>query len=397
MGDEVALVALLLAAHATGGGTPAIAALLLAGALPAVVLAPWAGRLVDRTDSRRLLAGTGAVQAALCIGLAASGPFPLLLVLVAALSATQVVSGPAWQALIPYLAGERHAPRVLGAFQSAALLAGVAGAAIGGLIVAVFGTGTALLIDAGTFVALAATALVIRTKRTPIPSPDVPARLLDGWRHIRTDPLIAPLFLGLLAFIVAGEVTNVAEVVLVTDVLGGGPVAFGLLGAVFGLAAAGGSVAGSRCATDGARARSAVYAAGLLAGMTVAAGVAPTIGFLGAAWAVAGLALGVLNVATTTLLVTRTPDCRRGQVLATAQGVSRGCSLAATALGGLLGAALGPRQAFVWAGLAALLVSVVLALRVGAALALRPLSPDRARSRSPNPTSPVMRWLCRRR
>lgn len=371
MGDEVALVALLLAAHGTGGGTPAIAALLLAGALPAVVLAPWAGRLVDHTDSRRLLAVTGAAQAALCVGLAASEPFPLLLVLVAALSATQVVSGPAWQALIPHFAGELHLPRVLGVFQSAALLAGVAGAAVGGLIVAGAGTGVALLLDAATFLALAATALVIHTRRTPISSTtDVPARLRDGWRHISTDPLIAPLFFGLLAFIVAGEITNVAEVVLVTEGLGGGPVAFGVLGAVFGLAAAGGSAVGARCTSDGARARSAVYAAGLLSSMTVAAGIAPNIGFLGFAWTVAGFGLGVLNVVTSTLLMTRTPDGRRGQVLATTQGLSRGCSLVATALGGLLGAALGPRETFVWAGIMALLVSVALGVRVRAALSV---------------------------
>lgn len=368
MGDEVALVALLLTAHGTGGGTPAIAALLLAGALPTVVLAPWAGRLVDRADSRRLLAVTGAAQAALCVAMAASQPFPAVLVLVAALSATQAVAGPAWQALIPHIAGELHVPRVLGAFQSAALLAGVAGAAVGGLIVAVAGTSAALLLDAGTFAVLAATALVIRARRIPTVTGEARMRPLDGWRHIRTEPLIAPLFFGLLAFVVAGEITNVAEVVLVTDVLGGGPVAFGMLGAVFGIAAAGGSLVGSRCASDHARARTAVCAAGLLAAMTVVAGIAPGIGVLGVAWSVAGFAQGMLNVATFTLLVTRSPDRRRGQVLATAQGLSRGCSLAATGLGGLLGVALGPRQAFVWAGVAALLVSAAISVRIRAAL-----------------------------
>ncbi len=366
LGDEVALVALLLAAYGTGGGPPAIAALLLAGALPTVLLAPWAGRLVDRTDSRRLLVGTGAVQTALSVGLAVAGPFAVVLVLVAALSATQVAAGPAWQALIPRIVGESHVGRVLGVFQSAALLAGLTGAAVGGLIVSVAGTRWALLLDAVTFAALTATAVAIRTRRTPPTSiPDAaPARLLDGWRHLRTDPLVAPLFMGLLAFVVAGEITNVVEVLLVTDVLGGGAVAFGMLGAVFGLAAAGGAALGSRCTSDTARARTAVYAATVLAAMLITVGLAPNLLALAATWTVAGLALGALNIATSTLLVTRTPDERRGQVLATAQGLSRGCSLGATALGGLLGAALGPRPTFVWAGAAALLVALILGLRV---------------------------------
>ena len=303
-----------------------------------------------------------------------------------------VAAGPAWQALIPRIVGESHVARVLGVFQSAALLAGLTGAAVGGLIVSVAGTTWALLLDAVTFAALTATAVAIRTRRTPpTNNPDTtPARLLDGWRHLRTDPLVAPLFMGLLAFVVAGEITNVVEVLLVTDVLGGGAVAFGMLGAGFGLAAAAGAALGSRCTSDTARARTAVYAAAVLAAMLITAGLAPNLLALAATWTVAGLALGTLNIAISTLLVTRTPDERRGQVLATAQGLSRGCSLGATALGGLLGAALGPRPTFVWAGAAALLVSLILGLRVRKSLhsarASRPM-PQTAWGPTATPTS----------
>ena len=73
------------------------------------------------------------------------------------------------------------------------------------------------------------------------------------------------------------------------------------------------------------------------------------------------MANGVLNSATTTLLMIRTPEASRGQVIAAAMGASRAFSIAALALGGVVGTVLGPRTTFVAAGACALAVSLVLA------------------------------------
>src|SRR3954454_16355294 len=89
LGDEVALVALLLRIHDSGGGPRGVAALLLAAAIPTVVLAPWAGRVADRYDSRRVLVTCGFGQAALCVALAFTTPIVAVLALVACLQAVQ--------------------------------------------------------------------------------------------------------------------------------------------------------------------------------------------------------------------------------------------------------------------------------------------------------------------
>src|SRR3954449_3069760 len=68
-GDQVATVALLLRLQGAGGSALAVAGLLMASLAPIALLAPVAGRLVDRCGSRPLLAGSGAFQAALCTGL----------------------------------------------------------------------------------------------------------------------------------------------------------------------------------------------------------------------------------------------------------------------------------------------------------------------------------------
>src|SRR5690242_621294 len=84
LGDEAAVIALTLRLHDSGGGAGVVAALLVAGLLPLVVLAGVAGRLVDRYDSRTLLVWSGLGQAAVCVVLALvhSGPATLALVVV---------------------------------------------------------------------------------------------------------------------------------------------------------------------------------------------------------------------------------------------------------------------------------------------------------------------------
>ena len=69
MGDEIALIALLLRVHDNGGGPRGITLLLMSAAVPTVLLAPWSGRLADRLDSRLLAAGSALLQMAVCVAL----------------------------------------------------------------------------------------------------------------------------------------------------------------------------------------------------------------------------------------------------------------------------------------------------------------------------------------
>ena len=70
LGDEVAMVALVLRLQAHGGGAMAVAGLMIANLTPIVLLTGVAGRLVDRRDNRTLLVTAGLAQAAVCSVLA---------------------------------------------------------------------------------------------------------------------------------------------------------------------------------------------------------------------------------------------------------------------------------------------------------------------------------------
>ncbi len=76
LGDEVALVALLLHAQGAGRGAGTVAGLLIANTLPLVLLSGVVGRLVDRVDNRLLLAGSRALAQARAVRGARVRPRP---------------------------------------------------------------------------------------------------------------------------------------------------------------------------------------------------------------------------------------------------------------------------------------------------------------------------------
>jgi MFS family permease len=372
LGDEIALVALLLHVHDVRAGEAGVVALLAAAAIPTLLLAPWAGRLADHADSRLLVVASAVAQAAVCVALAFAGPLWLVLALVALLQVGQSVASPTWQALVPRIVGEAEVGRAIGATQALMTVAAVAGAPLGGLLSGLGGQRLPLLADALTFAVLACAGAAVRTRRgaaSDLPSSATSAadgapraHPLEGLRVVRADILLLPIFVALMVYIVVGEATNVVEVFLVRDALHGSSVQYGLVG----MAASAGIVVGSLLAgrVDGTPARTVttVVAAAAQAAALLTAGLAPSVAALLGVYAALGIANGALNTATSTLVMTRVPDAVRGRVGAALAGLSRGFSVAALVLGGVVGTALGPARTFVLSGALALAVAGWLAL-----------------------------------
>ena len=366
MGDEIALIALLLRVHDTGGGARGVTLLLVSAAVPTVLLAPWAGRLADRADSRLLAGGSALIQLLVCMALAVTGAGWVVYPLVMGLQAGQAVANPTWGALVPRIVGESDIARAQGALSALMTAGAVAGPALGGLLTGLGGFRLAMLADAATFAVLALAALVVRTRRGGRASlADEPRpRALDGVRLLTRDAVLGPVFACLMAYIVVGEATNVVEVFLVRDVLHGSATQFGLVGMVAGLGIVAGSLLGGRDTDLAGRVRWVVLAAAAQALMILTAGLSATVLVLAGAWLGLGVANGVLNTSASALLMLRTPEHSRGQALAAAMGASRAFSILALALGGLAGAVLGPRLTFVVAGACALAVAAMLAWAV---------------------------------
>ena len=164
-GDFLAATALALALQGAGASGLAVSGLLLAATLPLVVLAPLAGRLADRIDSRTLLVTIGFGQAAICALLAVVEQPVLVVGLVALLACGLAVTQPCLAALLPAMVRPADLPRASAISQNAVSLGALGGPVLAGLLVGQFGTRVPLLLDAATYLALVVAGLLLRTRR----------------------------------------------------------------------------------------------------------------------------------------------------------------------------------------------------------------------------------------
>jgi len=376
-GDEVAIVALTLRLQATGARPYVVALLLAAGLVPSIVVAGPAGRLADSADSRHVLVTAAVAQACCCVPLILVHQAAAMIVLVALLGIGAAFSQATWQALIPRAVGEDNIGAATAMQQAAFTLATILAPAVGGVLAAAFGTGVPLALDAVTFGAMAVAAAAIQTRRggaraEPGGQPErdgQPERgtrpdTLGGWAVLRSDPLLAPLVVGVAAFVLLGMMTNVVEVFLVRETLHAGTAWFGGLEAITTAGLACGVLACGRITTDVARVRAVAGGMAIMALAMLAFGLAPAVVLLVPFAVLAGAGNGMANVCAATLVMTRTQEHLRGRVSAALWAVLSAASVASLAVGGALAAVLDPRQVYLLAGALGGVVTALMAARL---------------------------------
>ena len=359
LGDVLALVALTIRVHDLTGAGPAVAGLLLAGALPVIVLAPLAGSAVDRFETTRVLAAAALAQAAAATALAFVGQVWAILALAAVLGAGAALVRPAVFALLPLVAGEERLTEANGLLEIAQFGGSALGPVAAGALAASFGTGVALGVDAATFVVLGVAAAALGVRRRPgaaaEPGQDrVPRR---GLGYLAGDRLLrlALVLVGSLVLVVA--MGNVAEVFLAKDVLGAGDLGFGVLNAAWAAGMVAGVLLLARRLGPGHLAPVLVAAAAATGLAVAAAGAAPAIWLAVAAYLVGGGANGVENVAMRSLIQHRVPAGLLGRAYAAYAAVASSADLVSIGLGGVLVGLLGARGTLLASGVAAVLVA----------------------------------------
>lgn len=357
LGDELALIALTIkVADLTDSGW-AVAALLLCGVVPLVIFAPAAGVIVDNFETRRSLAIATAVQAALAVGLAFTSDLGWILMLTFLLGTASAVENPSIYTLVPRVVGEEHATEGNAYLEAARYTGMIAGPVLAGSLAAGVGTRAALLVDAGTFVAIALAAILLRVRRA-VPDDvraDVTAR--EGFRVIRGDRVLVVGFAVIGAVVLFAAMDNVAEVFF-ADSLGVGAWGYGVLASAWLIGMAGGAtLIGRRLADD--RLLGSMAFAAVVNGVAVFGAAA--IGLFPVAVAlfvVGGLANGVETVAMRSLIVHRVADRFRGRAFASYGALVNGMQIGATAAAGALVAGLGGRAALLIGGAGTAIVGI---------------------------------------
>jgi MFS family permease len=319
---------IVLAVYAYGeGGATAVGVAALARMLPAGLAAPFAGVVVDRRSRRDVLVAItiarSLVLGAIALAVAADAPLAVVLVLSAGFTALATAHKPAQAALLPALA---ETPRqiaasnaVLTAVDSAGFLAG---ALLGGVLVAAGSIETAFLVTAGVFAV--ATWPLARIARDPIPlhreheedAEQALEELSSGFRAVARDPSLR-LVVGLSACstFVEGAV-DVLVVLIAIELLDLGDAGVGWLNSAW---AVGGIVGAAAAISLLGRGRLAAGLAGgcLLVGIPLLLVAAlPEVAVAVAALAILGVGYSLIETAGLTLMQRLTADDLLGRAFA---------------------------------------------------------------------------------
>jgi MFS family permease len=353
LGDFLLWIPLTLHLQQRTGSGVAVAALMICLWAPVVLLAPAAGLLADRMETRRLLICASLAQAVIAASLAlALDSVPAILALAALLGAGFAVAQPAEFALVPVIAGKRRLAAVNGQVETARYVGMTAGPLIGGGLAAVGGTGLAMLVNAATFACVALAGALLRTRREPEADPagEEESRARDGIVHLFRDRTLGTVLAVVFVSLLFMSATITAEVFFLKDDLGAGDALYGILFSSWTLGMVFGALVLSRRVPAGAIpavALVAVAVQGVGLGLPTAWLVAA---FAGAMWFIGGMGHGVKNVLARTLIQERVPARLHGRAFAAYNGLRNGAELVALAAGGLLVVALGARTTLALAG-----------------------------------------------
>lgn len=374
LGDGVYFVAIAWQVYDLGGSPVSLSLVGLAWSLGMVAFLLVGGSVADRVDRRTQMVVADSVRL-LSVGamglLAVTGALEVwhLVALSLLFGIGEAFFSPAFSALIPQLVPPAHLVQA-NALQQVVRPAAfrLAGPALGGVLVAVFGAGTAFLVDAGTFLVAIACVLAIRARPGALDAAlgDVHGGIREGIAWARREPWFwATLGVAALGIMLTvGPIEVLLPYVVRTD-LGAPASAFGIVLATGGVGGIAGGLLMSRLGLPPRQLRFMFLVWGI--GVTVIAGyaVATAVWHLAALTFVYGAGMSAGMVVWSTLMQTRVPGAMLGRVSALDWAVSIGLSPVSFALTGPAAALAGVDATLVAGGVLAGLVTLGIYLGVG--------------------------------
>lgn len=379
LGTWFGYVALALAVYDHTHSAIAVSGLFLSGRLLPALLVPWLVASLEGSSQRGLLSRLYLMQAALAALLAlfvSRFSLPAILILVtvdgtATLAASALLRAAAAEPEPTDREGTEpadgelaHESRELAQREANAALnlafsaTVAAGPAIAGLVVSAAGSATAMLIDAGSFLA---SAVVLYGVRSHVPdssaSSSVRARLGEAREHLRAVPRLRALLITEAVAIIFFTSVEPVEVLYAKATLHAGDGGFGVLVAVWGVGMVTGGVLFARWVRR--------PLGPMLTGGTLLVGVAylgwaaaPTLAIACAAALVGGVGNGVQWASLYSAVQSLTPAPLHARLMSAVQSMNALCPALGFLLGGTIAQLSSPRAAMLTAGLLASLATV---------------------------------------
>jgi MFS family permease len=310
----------LFVLHLTGSGF-ALGATLSLGAVPFLVLGPWAGTVIDRLQIRRLLVVTSTLAClqALALGvLIATGLISLwwILTLTLLLGCVQIFDRPASQAFLNELVPREQLPSAIAMASSAQSIGRLGGPAIAALVYASLGPAWCFYVNSASYLAVVV-ALVLLRHSEMFPRPphrNVSGQFREGlrfvWRSsLHRSVLLANALIGCLAFNFALFYSSI-----VTIDFHAGSLAFGIAESLNAITAVIGGILLTRAPRTPTRRSFAVacFALGLSLAWSAAS---PTLAIFFAGMLYFGAAVVYYSTVSQSLIQQNTPPALIGRVM----------------------------------------------------------------------------------
>ncbi|MCX6047532.1 MAG: MFS transporter [Chloroflexi bacterium] len=293
-----------------------------ASAIPALIISPWAGVIVDRVPKRKILVATQVGAMLLAFILSAMNFAGIVqvwhvIILAAGLGVVNAFDGPARQAFVVEMVGREDLPNAIAmnsmTFNSARIL----GPGIGGLLLVAFGSSWCFLLNGLSFLAVIASLLAMQlTRYEHKPLTLSPwKQLTSGLAYAKNTPELRGLLLMALFFSLFGISYSTVLPAFIDKVLHQGAGAFGVINAMTGVGAVAGAFVIAQYGDSGHRGNWLVWSS-LLFPLVLAA-FAINHNYPAAMVLALLLGLGFMLTFTliNTLLQTRLADEMRGRVL----------------------------------------------------------------------------------
>ncbi len=369
LGSGLAHVILPLLAYEHTGSAWAVTAVLVPDLLPAILVGPLLGALVDRVGWRTCAIVADVLRLTAFSLAVASDSLPLLIVAAALAGTGAALFTPAALAGVAQLAPRERRPAALGLYGALDDIGLTAGPALAIGLLALVGPSALLLANAISFgfsaVLLAGLAAAPRLSerieyRSLWTDLRVGLRVLGGRADVRL------LLLSSTAAVMFAGVTNVGEVLLARDVLGMGGSGLAALVAAYGFGTVLGSLA-ARFREAYQWRRAYLFGLGCMAVDLVLCGLVPSFWLLLPVFVLGGFGNGFALVHDRLLLGQAVPDALHGRVYALQKALTS-LAFAASFVGASVLISLGGVQTtFALAGVGMLLVIAISSPRMRAA------------------------------
>ena len=359
-GGAAAFAALNFTIYERTGSAAWLSASLLLTFGASGLFAPLGGMLGDRFDRRRVMIASDLAGAAAFAAMAFVEDPALLLAIG---FVTAVVETPFWsasQAAIPNLVSKDELPWANGLLQLGANAGIMLGPAVGGVLLAVIGSGMVFGLNALSFVLSALVVATVRGRFSEDRSEheDEHRGIKAGFVFIAHDRILRILVIAWTVFVFGIGMVMVADVPLVEE-FGSGATGYGLLIGCWGAGSVLGSLAGRKL-NERIEPKALFVGTAVIGVTTAGVALSPWFPPVLVLILLAGAADAVVMVADRSIQQRRTPDVVRSRVVSASESMITIALAVGFVLGGPALELLGPRGVYAAGGAFAFVGAVVL-------------------------------------